>query len=66
MVYLERQYTYGLGFYVAATGAVVAGSEYKINYVPNRDGASAMRIRVPSDSGVQATFSEQFTIVASP
>jgi hypothetical protein len=64
-LYLERQYTFGHGFYAVAHATVEANSEYKILYTFDRDGANVMRVRVPGDSEVQGAASEPFTVTVT-
>jgi hypothetical protein len=64
-LYLERQYSFGHGFYVVAHGTVEANSEYKIAYTFNRDGANVMRVRVPGNGELQSTASEPFTVTVT-
>jgi hypothetical protein len=65
VVYLERGYRNGGGFYVVGVGTVDAESGYQIAYTFPRAGAGVMRIRVPEDRQYEGTASAPFTITVA-
>lgn len=66
VVYLERAYASGIGFYVVDAGTVDAASEYTIVHSFATAGTSLMRIRVPTDGERDGSTGTLFTVTVTP
>lgn len=61
-VYLKRQNSDGVGFHVAAAGALGAGGTYSIEHIVSGVGTQVFRIKVAGDGETLAVASELFKI----
>ena len=63
-MYLEREYSSGVGFHVVGVGTVDATSQFAIAYTFESAGTSVLRVKVPGDGQLQASAGAPFTVTA--